>query len=133
MGLIAIDEIAYHDQTYQYCEFSSIFDAINDFKQSDNEILRLILIYSRSDVLPDIIQEDICKHLSKERFFMDLIFWHHKGETAEEKQAIQNIFDSFATLEVNGGLITEVSKSSKRFSDTMTRFLGNPLQRTFEF
>lgn len=64
---------------------------------------------------------------------MDLIFWHHKGETAEEKQAIQNIFDSFATLEVNGGLITEVSKSSKRFSDTMTRFLGNPLQRTFEF
>lgn len=93
-------------------------------------IVRLVLIYGRSQCVPQVSPEAkkvLSSLLESPYFFLDVLYVH---ELPSEVNLCKEIYDRFCDMdEEEEGYMLEVSRSTTRLFDHMAALLAHPLQR----
>ncbi|KNE57492.1 hypothetical protein, variant [Allomyces macrogynus ATCC 38327] len=130
---LAIDGIA-TTGAYLQCDLESLFNVVEETLQvtaDADQVYRVILIYSRTNVFPDSRSNKVLKRLyDTGRFFFDVVYVH---EPPNDANFPQEIYDAFATFRDTRGIATnwsfQVCRSWKTLATVMTQLLSHPLQR----
>ncbi|XP_017877734.1 BRISC and BRCA1-A complex member 1-like [Ceratina calcarata] len=93
-------------------------------------VVRLILIYSRSNCIPKFLTNDktILHALAKNpHFFLDVLYVH---EPPTQENLCEEIYSQLAMLDTNNfSYILEVGRYAAKLHDNMAKLLAHPLQR----
>ncbi|XP_014774637.1 BRISC and BRCA1-A complex member 1 [Octopus bimaculoides] len=93
-------------------------------------IVRIILIFGRSQSKLDICEEVQKLLLLSPFLFVDVFYVH---EPPSEDNCCEQIFDQLCSLDVKGqSYIFEVSKNLTKLYDSMAQLLAHPLQRPLQ-
>ncbi|KAJ3349352.1 Component of the BRCA1-A complex [Allomyces javanicus] len=130
---LAIDGIA-TTGAYLQCDLESLFNVVEEtlhVTADADQVYRVILIYSRTNVFPDSRSNKVLKRLyDTGRFFFDVVYVH---EPPNDANFPQEIYDAFATFRDTRGIATnwsfQVCRSWKTLATVMTQLLAHPLQR----
>ncbi|KAJ3362178.1 Component of the BRCA1-A complex [Allomyces arbusculus] len=130
---LAIDGIA-TTGAYLQCDLESLFNVVEEtlhVTADADQVYRVILIYSRTNVFPDSRSNKVLKRLyDTGRFFFDVVYVH---EPPNDANFPQEIYDAFATFRDTRGIATnwsfQVCRSWKTLATVMTQLLSHPLQR----
>ncbi|KAJ3034887.1 hypothetical protein HDV00_004575 [Rhizophlyctis rosea] len=119
------------------CDLSSLYHAIQPFipTQKDNYVLRVILIFGRSHVIPSIPSEDTAEFkqiAQNDRTFLDVLYLHDKQDYSQffasslhfflrlfrqsEDNQVQDIYTILSDWIENqsAGWIFELTRATKR-------------------
>ncbi|XP_013790944.1 BRISC and BRCA1-A complex member 1-like isoform X1 [Limulus polyphemus] len=121
------------------CNLSSIFEIMSEQVElpmlSNPAVLpppyvvRLLLIYGRSNTVPEIQrnQEIVKNFLDSCYFFLDVLYIH---DSPNEDNKSQEIFDVFCDIDKRSTFyIFEVAHNTTKFHNCMAKLLAHPLQR----
>ena len=90
--------------------FPSLFQAIQDCDQSF-EPIRVVLIYSRSDKIPNLSDVDLSGFYAKNNVTIDVLYLHEKASVDNQVQAI---YEALGTIETEKSRSYEMVKSLKK-------------------
>ncbi|KAF9398402.1 hypothetical protein BGZ94_006016, partial [Podila epigama] len=117
---------------------TSIFEAIQaheDFKEK-NMSVRVIMIYSRSDVLPTVPDPMVLKDLRSHEnpFFFDCIYLHKKHNEVPGEIKPQHIYDRLTEIEDidSIGYCFELCKMVRKYCQAMAELLAHPKVRLLQ-
>ena len=106
---------------------SSLFDLIHDVLPT-SDILRIILIYTRSNCIPKCNPVEFKSFYEKyANVYLDCVYLHDKPS---ETNQVQQIFDQLGHIESPKARSFEITRNYKRYLLAMTELLGNPSQRS---
>ncbi|RKO88541.1 hypothetical protein BDK51DRAFT_32687 [Blyttiomyces helicus] len=126
----AIDDITFENQVFKFWDASTIFQAIEEYLPASPSdfVLRVVLIYARSNVLPQMDRScpEYLKFIEAGGVF-DCVYLHDDQAPGNK---VQTIYDFFTDLEIEGqSRVFDVSRLNKRFAAAMAQLLGHPRQR----
>ncbi|ORZ35022.1 hypothetical protein BCR44DRAFT_40992 [Catenaria anguillulae PL171] len=132
----AIDNLATTGSYVQF-DMTSVFSIINeaiDIKATKDQVFRIVFIYSRSNVFPDMPSDEAMVTLYKSgRVFFDLIYIHDPPNDSNFPQEIYNSFVAFRVPQEHGqSWFFECSRSWKRMATALARLLAHPNQRAHQ-
>ncbi|XP_059056676.1 BRISC and BRCA1-A complex member 1-like [Achroia grisella] len=138
-----IDYINAEESTTENFDFKKIFqilkqkvDDIPEYKQDDCIIpppfvLRMIILYGRSNCIPVIPQDDsYFIFLKKQLYFYIDILLTHEEECSLYKCA--EIYDCLQNLDNGYSYVYEVSRNATKIHDCAAKLLAHPLQRVLQ-
>ncbi|KAF9581794.1 39S ribosomal protein L43, mitochondrial [Lunasporangiospora selenospora] len=127
------------DELYTMGKFSSysttIFKEIlshSDMDADDGTITRLILLYTRSDVVPSIPDHEFTDALyASRRFYFDCVYIHNKNNEVQGTIKPQHVYDRLTEMEdPNGhGYFFEMTRALRKFVIAMAELLASPSMR----
>jgi hypothetical protein len=124
----ALDEL--EPQIHHEWSVESLLDAIQGCLPSEdsNTLLRVILIYARSNCIPQCDPQRMTEFYTKNPLcYIDLVYLHEKPS---EENCVQDIFDTLGHIESKDSRSYEITRNYKRYLLAMTELLGNPSQRS---
>lgn len=119
--------------TFDCFDTSSLFNIIHDklpMLEGNNAVMRAILLYTRSTVVPELSLSD-AKHkvvFNHPRFFYDTLYLHD-SPTPDNRP--QDVYDALVSIEhaKNDSYLFENSTNIRKFYYNMMLLLAHPLQR----
>ncbi|KAG0285450.1 hypothetical protein BGZ96_010294 [Linnemannia gamsii] len=133
----AVDEL-YTMGKFPSFDFSTLFQLIMqnvDVSTEDDHIVRAIMIYTRSDVLPILSDSECLEALhATEKFYFDCVYIHNKASEVAGNIKPQEIYDRLTDMEDtrSPGYFYELTRVLKKFSGAMGELLANPTIRTVQ-
>ncbi|KAG0262754.1 Component of the BRCA1-A complex [Mortierella polycephala] len=130
----AIDEL-YTMGRFRSFDTTSLFRAILqnvDLDEDDGSVIRAIMVYTRSDVLPTQPEDEILEVLhSSGRFYFDCVYIHNKNSEVQGSIKPQDIYDRLTDLESvqYPGYFYELARLMKKFTTSMSELLASPTIR----
>ncbi|KAM3960977.1 BRISC and BRCA1-A complex member 1 [Aphomia sociella] len=137
-----IDYINAEESTAESFDFKKIFHIIKqkvnipEYKQEDcmqppPYVLRMIVLYGRSNCIPIIPLDDpYFMFLKKQLYFYIDILLAHEEECSRYKCA--EIYDSLQNLDNGYSYVYEVSRNATKIHDCIAKLLAHPLQRVLQ-
>ncbi|KAI9183203.1 hypothetical protein H9P43_004120 [Blastocladiella emersonii ATCC 22665] len=129
---MAIDNLSTTGSFHTF-DMSSLFTLIQETLHVDSrdndQVVRIIMLYSRSNVFPDMSTDAAMNALyATKRVFFDLIYIH---DPPSDDTFPQEIYNAFVTYRVppDASWFFEVSRSWNRLAKAFTRLLAHPQQR----
>ncbi|KAF9171085.1 hypothetical protein BGX20_008127 [Mortierella sp. AD010] len=121
------------DELYTMGDFKE-FEHSN-LDQDDGSIIRLIMIYTRSDVLPSVPDPEVLDVLAASgRFSYDCVYIHHKGGEVSGPIKPQHVYDRLTEMEDirAPGYYYELTRVLKKYSSAMGELLAHPSVRAIQ-
>ncbi|KAF8928176.1 Component of the BRCA1-A complex [Dissophora ornata] len=106
-----------------------------DIEEDDGSVVRALMIYTRSDVLPTEPDPDVLDALyASRRFFYDCIYIHHKASEVSGPVKPQHVYDRLTEMEDvhSPGYYYELTRVLKKFSTAMGELLAHPRVRSIQ-
>ncbi|XP_046963091.1 BRISC and BRCA1-A complex member 1-like isoform X2 [Vanessa cardui] len=140
--LSAIDYVNAEESKSESFDFQKLFEILKqeveipDYKQSDciippPYVVRMIVLFARSNCIPVISQEDpYFNFLKKQLYFYIDILLAHEEDCALYKCA--EVYDSLQDLDNGYSYVFEVSKNATKIHDCIAKLLAHPLQRPLQ-
>ncbi|XP_050343935.1 BRISC and BRCA1-A complex member 1-like [Nymphalis io] len=140
--LSAIDYVNAEESKSENFDFQKLFEILKqeveipEYKQSDciippPYIVRMIVLFTRSNCIPLISQEDsYFNFLKKHLYFYIDILLAHEEDCALYKCA--DVYDSLQDLDNGYSYVFEVSKNATKIHDCIAKLLAHPLQRPLQ-
>lgn len=140
--LNAIDYVNAEESKSETFDFQKTFQIIKQeveipqYKQSEciippPYVVRMIVLYARSNCIPVITQEDsYFNYLKKQVYFYIDILLAHEEDCALYKCA--EVYDSLQDLDDGYSYVFEVSKNAAKIHDCIAKLLAHPLQRPLQ-
>ncbi|XP_026755568.2 BRISC and BRCA1-A complex member 1-like [Galleria mellonella] len=137
-----IDYINAEESTSESFDFKKVFQILKqkieipEYKQEDciippPYVLRMIVLYGRSNCIPLIAQDDqYFMFLKKQLYFYIDILLAHEEECSLYKCA--EIYDSLQNLDNGYSYVYEVSRNATKIHDCAAKLLAHPLQRVLQ-
>ncbi|CAK1545907.1 unnamed protein product [Leptosia nina] len=123
-------------------DFKHVFDIIKreveipEYKQTQCMIpppyvVRMIVLYSRSNCVPLILQEDPYLNFLKMQmyFYIDLLFAHEEECNLFK---CEEIYDTLQDLDNGYSYVFEVSRNAAKIHECIAKLLAHPLQRLLQ-
>ncbi|CAG9559844.1 unnamed protein product [Danaus chrysippus] len=138
----AIDYVQPEECTQETFDFQKIFKILKqdiqipEYKQSEcilppPYVVRMIVLYNRSNCIPVIQQDDpYFNFLKKHLFFYFDILYAHEDDCALYK--CEEIYDALQDLDNGYSFVFEVSKNATKIHDCIAKLLAHPLQRPLQ-
>jgi hypothetical protein len=109
----------------------SLFDtiALNASRTDNNYFVHVIVLYARTNVLPDRLKkENYSKIRDSPNFAMDVVFMHDQTSDVQDVYDIWNEFDSV----INPGWYYETGSQlgKDKLSKALSELIAHPLQRS---
>ncbi|KAF9091956.1 Component of the BRCA1-A complex [Mortierella sp. AM989] len=130
----AIDEL-YTMGKFKAFDSTTLFKEVlehADLDQDDGSTIRLIMVYTRSDVLPTIPDPEIIDVLAASgRFSYDCVYIHLKGGEVSGSVKPQHVYDRLTEMEDvrMPGYYYELTRILKKYSSAMGELLAHPSVR----
>ncbi|KAG0020608.1 hypothetical protein BGZ80_003924 [Entomortierella chlamydospora] len=121
------------DELYTMGDFKE-FEHSN-LDQDDGSIIRLIMIYTRSDVLPSVPDPEVLDVLAASgRFSYDCVYIHHKAGEVSGPIKPQHVYDRLTEMEDirAPGYYYELTRILKKYSSAMGELLAHPSVRAIQ-
>ncbi|XP_047528664.1 BRISC and BRCA1-A complex member 1-like [Vanessa atalanta] len=140
--LSAIDYVNAEESKSESFDFQKLFEILKqeieipEYKQSDciippPYVVRMIVLFARSNCIPVISQEDpYFNFLKKQLYFYIDILLAHEEDCALYKCA--EVYDSLQDLDNGYSYVFEVSKNATKIHDCIAKLLAHPLQRPLQ-
>ncbi|KAG0300215.1 hypothetical protein BGZ98_009356 [Dissophora globulifera] len=133
----AIDEL-YTMGKFSAFDTTSLFKEILDqsnIDEDDGSVVRAIMVYARSDVLPSEPDLEVTDALySSRRFYYDCIYIHNKVTEVSGPIKPQHVYDRLTEMEDarSPGYYYELTRVLKKFSTAMGELLAHPAVRPIQ-
>ncbi|KAI7823827.1 hypothetical protein BC939DRAFT_450923 [Gamsiella multidivaricata] len=114
--------------------FKEILEHAN-LDEDDGSIIRAIMIYTRSDVLPSMPDREVLDVLySSRRFYYDCIYIHLKAAEVPGPIKPQHVYDRLTEMEDqrSPGYYYELTRLLKKFATAMGELLAHPRVRPIQ-
>ncbi|KAI1299517.1 hypothetical protein EDD11_006460 [Mortierella claussenii] len=101
----------------------------------DGSTIRLIMVYTRSDVLPTIPDLEVVEPLyASGRFFYDCIYMHQKASEVTGPVKPQHVYDRLTEMEDarSPGYYYELTRVLKKYCAAMAELLAHPSVRPIQ-
>ncbi|CAH2105425.1 unnamed protein product [Euphydryas editha] len=140
--LNAIDYVNAEESKSETFDFQKVFQIIKreveipPYKQSEciippPYVVRMIVLYARSNCLPVIAQDDSYINFLKKQFYFYIdILLAHEEDCALYKCA--EVYDALQDLDNGYSYVFEVSKNAAKIHDCIAKLLAHPLQRPLQ-
>ncbi|XP_026496661.1 BRISC and BRCA1-A complex member 1-like [Vanessa tameamea] len=140
--LSAIDYVNAEESKSESFDFQKLFEILKqeieipEYKQSDciippPYVVRMIVLFARSNCIPVISQEDpYFNFLKKQLYFYIDILLAHEEDCALYKCA--EVYDSLQDLDNGYSYVFEISKNATKIHDCIAKLLAHPLQRPLQ-
>ncbi|KAF9906599.1 Component of the BRCA1-A complex [Linnemannia zychae] len=131
----AVDEL-YTMGNFPSFNTASLFELIMekvDMSEDVGPTVRAIMIYTRSDVLPSMPNQEVLDALhASGRFYFDCIYIHNKASEVVGNIKPQQIYDRLTEMESarSPGFFYELTRVLKKFSGAMGELLAHPAIRS---
>ncbi|KAF9998543.1 Component of the BRCA1-A complex, partial [Modicella reniformis] len=106
-----------------------------DLEDDDGSTIRVIMFYTRSDVLPSLPDREILNALySSGRFYYDCVYVHQKAAEVSGLLKPQHVYDRLTEIEDQRapGYYFELTKVLKKFCTAMSELLAHPRVRPIQ-
>ncbi|KAF9351818.1 hypothetical protein BGX26_010231 [Mortierella sp. AD094] len=133
----AIDEL-YTMGKFKEFDSTTLFREIlehSNLDQDDGSTIRLIMIYTRSDVLPSIPDPEVLDVLAASgRFSYDCVYIHQKAGEVSGPVKPQHVYDRLTEMEDirTPGYYYELTRILKKYSSAMGELLAHPSVRAVQ-
>ncbi|KAG0356539.1 hypothetical protein BG005_004537 [Podila minutissima] len=130
-GLYSMGKYSAFDTTSLFREIQSHADLATD----KNVLVRAILIYTRSDILPTLPDPEVLEDLRKDnRFYFDCIYIHNKSSDVVGNIKPQHVYDRLTEFEDarTVGYFFELTRLYRKYSSAMAELLANPAFRPIQ-
>ncbi|KAG0340741.1 hypothetical protein BG000_011213 [Podila horticola] len=130
-GLYSMGKYDAFDTTSLFHEIQSHAGLATD----KNVLVRAILIYTRSDVLPTLPDPEVLEELRKDnRFYFDCIYIHNKSSDVVGNIKPQHVYDRLTEIEDarSVGYFFELTRLYRKYSSAMAELLANPAFRPIQ-
>ncbi|KAI9239928.1 MAG: aspartic peptidase domain-containing protein [Podila humilis] len=124
---------------YNSFDTTSLFHEIQShagLAADKNVLIRAILIYTRSDILPTLPDPEVLEDLRKEnRFYFDCIYIHNKSsDVVGNVKPQQHVYDRLTEFEDSRsvGYFFELTRLYRKYSGAMAELLANPTFRPIQ-
>lgn len=123
---------------YNSFDTTSLFHEIQShagLAADKNVLIRAILIYTRSDILPTLPDPEVLEDLRKEnRFYFDCIYIHNKSSDVVGNVKPQHVYDRLTEFEDSRsvGYFFELTRLYRKYSGAMAELLANPTFRPIQ-
>ncbi|KAG0034044.1 Component of the BRCA1-A complex [Podila clonocystis] len=100
-----------------------------------NVLVRAILIYTRSDILPTLPDPEVLEDLRKDnRFYFDCVYIHNKSADVVGNVKPQHVYDRLTEIEDarSVGYFFELTRLYRKYSSAMAELLANPAFRPIQ-
>ncbi|XP_013200263.1 BRISC and BRCA1-A complex member 1-like [Amyelois transitella] len=139
----ALDFITNEENSAECFDFKGVFQILKEkveipeYIQGESStvappyVVRLLLLYGRSNCVPFIDQDDpYFNFLKKQPYFIVDILYAHDNDCASKKCV--EIFDSLQNLDNGYSYVYEVSRNATKIHDCTAKLLAHPLQRVLQ-
>ncbi|XP_048479247.1 BRISC and BRCA1-A complex member 1 [Plutella xylostella] len=138
----SIDHINPEGSTSEQFDFKKVFNILKQkveipaYKQekcivAPSHIVRMIVLFGRSNCLPIIPQDDEYFAFLKNQlyFYIDILF-AHEDDCALYK--CEEVYDALQDLDNGYSFVFEVSRNAAKIHDSIAKLLAHPLQRPLQ-
>lgn len=140
----AIDYVNSEDSTKDNFDFNKIINILKqeviwdlpEYKKSEclqppPYVVRMLVLYARSNCIPIINQEEPLLNLLKKHpyFYTDILFTH-EDDCALYK--CEDVYDALQDLDNGYSYVFEVSRNATKIHDCIAKLLAHPLQRPLQ-
>ncbi|XP_068631330.1 BRISC and BRCA1-A complex member 1-like [Battus philenor] len=137
-----IDYLNAEESTSEIFDFQKIFHILKnevlvpEYSQADcilppPYVVRMIVLYGRSNCMPQIPQDDpYLIYLKKQFYFYIDILLAHEEDCALYK--CEEIYDALQDLDNGYSYVYEVSRNATKIHDCIAKLLAHPLQRPLQ-
>lgn len=138
----AVDYLNAEEYTSENFDFKKIFQMVKqkveipEYKEGEcilapPYVVRMIVLYSRSNCIPLISQEDPnLLFLKKQMYFYIDILLAHEDDCSTYK--CEGIYDALQYLDDGYSYVYEVSRNATKIHDCIAKLLAHPLQRPLQ-
>ncbi|KOB68576.1 BRISC and BRCA1-A complex member 1 [Operophtera brumata] len=138
----AVDYLNAEECTSENFDFKKIFQMVKqkveipEYKEGECIlpppcVVRMIVLYSRSNCIPLISQDDPCLiFLKKQMYFYIDILLAHEDDCSTYK--CEGIYDALQYLDNGYSYVYEVSRNATKIHDCIAKLLAHPLQRPLQ-
>lgn len=138
----AVDYLSTEEYTSETFDFKKVFQMVKqkveipEYKEGEcilppPYIVRMIVLYGRSNCVPLISREDPNYIFLREKmyFFIDILL-AHEDDCAAYK--CESIYDALQELDDGYSYVYEVSRKATKIHDCIAKLLAHPLQRPLQ-
>lgn len=131
-GGCSLDLTEIHKEACNYLEENLSITSFANSKNSDNELIRFILFYNRSEIpasKSNTVVYNMINLVKMSNFICDVVFLRRKMNNEEDKKVLTRTFNSFMSEKPKMWYLFENSGSIQKLKYVMNLLLANPCQR----